>query len=766
MLSSGNATDFIVIPKITYQRFTTLKIAVCMLILILSNHATHAIDLGNVIKNTLGGSNKNNKHENALSKQELMDASTGTITTVDPAQRKAETTCDGIMARAVVLANEEKSEAFEERDKAIGEMATAIAALEEIKAKAVKIEMNAKHMEKERDEALNKLEEGLKAVKHDAEERIASAEKNAKASVEKALKEKEDTVNEITKATDEKVALARKEADEEQKKARNLVDAAEKDAFSRIKVIQAMAEEEITAARSTAQKKEEDLTKEIQLREKEVSDNAIKRIEQAQVESSDKVKNIEAKIIQERNDHKAKISKLMEEEKQKIEALEIKKKSEIENLKEQYISEYDKLQSETSHDIEVLKEKIVEKEKDFQIQMKKEAEKSSITLKSVRAEKDSIIKSLEERYSIYEKDATDAAIKAKKDFQAKLKEQMNASTRTIESLKSQIASKEKIAKDTIAKNDGDAQNKINTVRAETQKIRESLEMQIAVRDDQISNLTAIQNELEYNIVSLKETVVEWETLHNSQSYVNVTLILDDTIIFLNTVTSRIGAESVEAWKIVSAKSMDMYHNILEATEPHRHELNVLYKRHLQKYVNECANHINQAKSHPLYLDKIEPFAKDLKIVMRKNLKLARKKLKAAKIHSIKSLKSVSENIAKKNNEEIPIFVKVLSEKVAKDPERYYDLVIKVSLFMVFFILRRKIFRFIIGVLSFPFRCIWFFCPLKFLLKSKSNSVPEDSYTDNEDEANEVHIKVEDNSNGTQAIKNEENLHTHGRGEAQ
>ena len=107
--------------------------------LILANHEASAIDLNPLkIRSTSSHSvartnniNNNNNNNNRI----VADASTGTVTALAPGTEKEPVTCNEIMAKAVVIASEEKEAAIAERNDALLQATQATHIAQDLKSK-------------------------------------------------------------------------------------------------------------------------------------------------------------------------------------------------------------------------------------------------------------------------------------------------------------------------------------------------------------------------------------------------------------------------------------------------------------------------------------------------------------------------------------------------------------------------------------------------------------------------------------------------------
>ena len=217
--------------------------------LILSNHEASAIDL-NPLKirstsshsvartnNNVNNNNNNNNNNNRI----VADASTGTVTALAPGTEKEPVTCNEIMAKAVVIASEEKEAAIADRNDALLQATQATHIAQELKSKIDAALQEAKNATIE-----------YEAMKLMTNQLVDQAQEDASLKIQDLL---EQTHLEIKEANDLHVLL-KKDMELQHRLAMDemkLLSRQEKEATNQqIKSIQQESQEEINRAYSDA----------------------------------------------------------------------------------------------------------------------------------------------------------------------------------------------------------------------------------------------------------------------------------------------------------------------------------------------------------------------------------------------------------------------------------------------------------------------------------------------------------------------------------
>jgi chromosome segregation ATPase len=189
----------------TSRRHLKAPLLIALAVLFLAPFST-AIDLSNAFGGRKNGDKANQKPVDdavANAKQlvdEMNDASTGTITSYQPNREKEPVSCNDIMAKALVVANEEKAAVIEERDsvvKAASLLSDRIGDLEnQLKAANTQIETLKGALTEADGVTFAKLEE--ERAKSKEHMRMLSEDlANAKTKADREIKEMKDFVSEV-----------------------------------------------------------------------------------------------------------------------------------------------------------------------------------------------------------------------------------------------------------------------------------------------------------------------------------------------------------------------------------------------------------------------------------------------------------------------------------------------------------------------------------------------------------------------------------------
>lgn len=207
--------------------------------------------------------NKSNNNNNDEKNGYYVDASTGTVTALEPGTEKEPVTCNEIMAKAVVLASEEKEAAIQQRNLALAEATVATNRADEIstridaalaEAKNATIEYEAMKLyvdrlvdegkreaglkidavQKETAAALEEAHRDLEEKKTFWEQEAGRAMQDAKAQSQADKEEARDHIEQMRRKAEEEVALVNKEMDAVRDKAKAKID-----------MVQSKAEQEV-----------------------------------------------------------------------------------------------------------------------------------------------------------------------------------------------------------------------------------------------------------------------------------------------------------------------------------------------------------------------------------------------------------------------------------------------------------------------------------------------------------------------------------------
>mmetsp|Transcript_34152 Transcript_34152/g.50188 ORF Transcript_34152/g.50188 Transcript_34152/m.50188 type:complete len:821 (-) Transcript_34152:99-2561(-) len=553
------------------------------------------------------------------------DASTGTIVGA-----KKPDTCDGMMAKAVLVANEEKDVANAERDDALETARRAIEKAEETKTRNDQLLSDIKKAEELVVEtkvdaadtvSKNKAETIalIEAERNIAAEKVASAKKEALDATERAdsrIQAMENTFTELStnvkaeaaasiakieasatesiaenkKKTEEEIAAVKKESDFVKQDAKARIDQAKEEAASEIQKMKKETADEIERAKASA----EGTVSQIKEWGKQLEEDTASQIKTTRETADNQI----AAVIK---DAEATVSEVKKEADEQTRNAQARADTAIKNaLAEADMVKKESLESATKAQDEAVQ--AVAKAKDAATKAITE-EKADAAKAISKAQKDAsdavnLAKDMASKEIAKEKaDAADAISKARKDAADAVAGAEDASARGI--AKAQVdadAATSKVkseAADAVSKAEkaaGKAQDHANEVEAKNKALHEKIL-------DLKADIRKLEVELDHVHGVLSVTSKDLKQLQEKKHpYCNVTLIKEDSSRALNQVTAaadrRIRATLVKADRGMrsslvktASKATDISTSAADMVHPHFKRIQELYEEHLAETVN-------------------------------------------------------------------------------------------------------------------------------------------------------------------------------------
>lgn len=225
----------------------------------------------------------------------------------------------------------------------------------------------------------------------------------------------------------------------------------------------------------------------------------------------------------------------------------------------------------------------------------------------------------------------------------------------------------------------------------------------------------------------------WESIHSQQSYCNLTMISQNTKSSLKHASSRASILLSDSYTSTSFKaksiSSDYYTTFQTASMPYKEKLVDLYEEHAKEFVDEIIIPPIDQYVLPAYEEHVLPL---IEIASEKGKIIYQdvtEKAHVLKLRIVSEIENKSSLLLKLMKEEgIDTDYPILADTVKDIEENALYIVESIVQFMILlglFLLRRKIFRFVLYVVCAPFRMFWFFCPLRLILRPGKKTSKED-----------------------------------------
>ena len=700
--------------------------------------------------------NKNDKLD-AQSVQQLADASTGTITTTEPGKDREPTTCNEIMAKAVVVAGQEKTDALQMRDEALAETAKL----------TDKVEFLNKQVQDSTAEAKKTVIE-LEAMKLTMERLLSDEKDRSKKALDDKDAANEVIVNGIKNDMEALKKTLNQQMDEVKLDAKKQVEVADEEAKKRIaameeemEVAKVEAEKEIEATKNQSQLAiaagDDDAKKRIAAMEEEMEAAKVQAKEEIQATKDQSQKEIESIDV----NAKKQIASMKEEmeatkleAEKKIETTNIQTQKKIESMLADFKTQKEEIQKEASDNIETIKTdtqkeiKAMEKQvEDVKTEMKLLKESNKEEIKRITTENDEKLNNV-----IHEAHKQETEVYGKMEkHEDEMKKEMDAikkdaeivvadTLRTAEAEYKRLT--EKSEKD-IKRVLDEMEKTVKEKDAELEKNQHEADKKEKEMQSTIHTLNKewkASNDTSFSLDSkLSNTVKElayWKEVGSNPVYVNMTLIWDD----FSFTASRLAKET----KIQVQDSLDV---VVFETEkfmrPYVEQLKEIYDDKCKEFVDK---HIVPVvdKTTEKFNEHISPQLQNLQTLATKNLeKLQAKseilqgKIFSSLCHKVETYVGVILHYVEGSAtiyEKMPRSIILALENTEDDASNAVRVGLKITAIFVIYVMKYVILFFVWYFVKLPFRIFWFFCPLRLLFrKSKTKEGAKSSMSDDGDE---------------------------------
>jgi len=649
---------------------------VLLLVLLSSMHQhvnVNAIDIGNAIKNI----GKNNQSQSSSSstlittrhgkkdheqsqQQEMLDASTGTVTTMEPGKERQPVSCNEIMAKAVVLASEEKEIAFSERDDALHEAEIAVSRAELLEgqihsalAEAKNITIEYEALKLMTDRLVDDIKKSTKEQIQEKEEQNELIVLGVKKEMDQLEKVMEDKMENVRRNAKDEIDVANNEANKRIASVREEMKVLNENTILKIKEIEQEAKNQIEAMETKF------LTKEETLRV-----DSSKTITQIEEDAKAEVDEYKEQLIRLGRDMEA----LRQDTKEKIAKAKYEKEEAIQNAYAEF----------TAREVEAM-----ENANQVQEDAKNRIEENGKELDRIVAE---TYKSAQAEYARIQKETGEKIEKIVQDYEMAL----DAKEKELEKTKDDALMKQK-----------EMQSTIDSLNKELKKYKNTSSSLDA-------ELSETQKELKY-----------WKEIGMNPIHVNTTLIWQDAEILKTRAVTEAKLQTEKAFNNVLTKTttiMKPYSDKLKKIYNEKLKETVetilipIYTKNFSPLQRKVTQKFNEHMI-PLYkqfMNKSQLLKKQIFIQICKSLG----KTSGIILTTIKGSEAM-ENI-------VPLFVVSFLLNLEMDSSSFVAMVLKTIAFMMIYVFKWKLLSLLWKLIKLPFEIVWFLCPVRLLIGGKSS----------------------------------------------
>jgi len=628
----------------------------------------------------------------------LNDAATGTITTYHAGHEKEPVTCNEIMAKSLVTANEEKAAIAEERDSVVKAAALLSDRIDEL---TKQLDVSQKQIELMKEAISEAQAEGERKLKDNAatsNKHMAMMAEDLSSVQSKADKEVNDMKDAVAKAQQKSNDALKKEKENSELALQQLRETLE----TKIASIKEECYKEVL----DTQKDRNMHVNKAERRIKDVEDKAEADVQAAKKEAAAQVeqarKDAEERVTAIKTDAEAKKNELKEKNKNELIRLE----KELQQQSEQYRIEIFELKKKTGYDI-------------AQAHLAAEArvEKSHEDIKQHHKYAELRIKHATELAESKIKTAVDELESVKQNYIQALKNAHEKQKILTEELEQAKASRSDLTNEvTFWKETHESQSYCNLtlIRHDSGYIMtrgiESARGGLEVGQEYV--MRAIEGARE-SLEVAQEVMADFCV----KQFANVERLGKD-------ITQYIQKEMVPSIQstVNSAhqKAIALYdENIAGLVDK---KLIPVYNQHIYPVYNEQIQPAYEQHVAPL----VKTIEKEAAVVIKKSQEEAQKARSNAATLVKKSSTSAIKLIEEKEADSfLPLWILDMLEQSSQEGEVVVDTLFKGILIMVLILFRSRVY----GVIGFCFSCIWFFCPLRLLFR-QSKDVSSSSSSSN------------------------------------
>ena len=605
--------------------------------------------------------------------QAINDAATGTVKQTAPGSERPPNTCNEMMARAVVMANEERALAYDERDDAVNMAQKALQELGEANVK------------------LSSAQKKVLSIQTEIEE----LKESTSILVDKTKLEAQRLVNNI-----------RNETNFEMEKLQNSTTA-------QIEKYQQEKNDAINAAETKAATEIADYK---QKRDQEVADILNKT-------------DFEMEML--RNSTEAQIALYLKEKQDGIEAAALKAAKEIADYKAQRDQEVADIRTETKRQIDNSTQFVLEQQKMAQIQIANIKQEAKELVDAANAHAKAVELAANNTIIAVRKEAEDAIHAANLNATKHVEMANKLADEKLQEAKEAIHAANVNATKHVEMANKLADEKLQEAKDEIARLMEAVENIASERYGYAGRLSVALAELAFfkNLHSTQPycnmTLIKQESARTLEEFSAVVSQLAKKTLDTTTVTASQNFD--RATLLVKQTSQPHIEKLSKVAHPHLQKLREAYaKSPSKKIVDETL--------YPFYKNKVVPACHSTERLLKRGwneASILQHQLWKWTIKCVHDLASWELKMIEKNSQLqawTPSLILQFLHYVQENTEEWIILKILISLLITVFVLWKRIFQLIIAVILLPSQIAWFFCPLRILLAKPNTKIvkPEQS----------------------------------------
>mmetsp|Transcript_4370 Transcript_4370/g.9026 ORF Transcript_4370/g.9026 Transcript_4370/m.9026 type:complete len:800 (-) Transcript_4370:39-2438(-) len=676
---------------------------------------------------------------------DMNDASTGTITSYQPGREKEPVTCNDIMAKALVVANEEKAAVVTERDSVVKAASILSERIDDLDGQLQTAREKIDGLERKLKEADVEHAQKLEEAEAQAEQRIGDIKKDAEGARAKADAE----IVAVKEEMERSHTVAQSKLTAERERSVFNMDNLKNATAVRISKIEADCKEKLEAKEAFVEEKQKEMEEAIARKDAQVAEelaHAKDEIERVQmqakaeakkkdIEVSDKLAAAEKEVERIRKEAEEKMTLTQKIADEKVAAILSRVEGEKQSLVASTKLEIDNMEKAIQHERKQLEEKMAdlnarteaqinEKDRKLRLELDKkqnEVEKAKADAEQkIATEKENTRKELDKKQQEMDKAKSNAEEKiaaekewSRKELEKKQQEMENAAA--------------------------DAENKLMAEKEKNENAKELLREQaekasLKERElmSKIEHLTNVRSGLE-------KDVSYWVETHKSQGYCNVTLLREDSRRILSDVLQKartgLGQSEEIAKNAAKSASVEVGRQLQRAQSASSDGLMLvekeflprfqkfladaqkkaasLYAAHLAEIVNKQILPVYNQHFRPVYQEHFGPIVKLVNKEVEITIEKLRNQAEKARVKAVALVEETCSSAIRmikrnKRAEQRPAFVMNWLRDSSKDGTNFVENMWRALLILVVILCRPLIRAIIRKIMS----IIWFFCPLR------------------------------------------------------
>merc|ERR1711957_240584 len=428
------------------------------------------------------------------------------------------------------------------------------------------------------------------------------------------------------------------------------------------------------------------------------------RVNVIEVDAQKRIDNAQKKQENLEHDHKLSIANITQIATERVETAKTEANLQIEKISDDYIEKESIINAELQKVREEAEELVMQNSKENFEKVEKANELVKEQVATVHAEK----------------------LKVKNDAESSIAE-----------MKSQMKQDKHQTQEIVEKMKQETDIKTSNIIAERKMLESNLTGILLVQNAKVESLTQVIDQHQQQKIRYEREVEQWKDLHNSQSYINTTLVYHDSKDFMENVYYNIqdhcNTLSTNSLELLSQKlellrrKIALWYNYASnyastVTKPYLQKLTEYYEENFAKTVAEVFLPFYKSHIYPVYRNQLIPALMIVQKIAKKGLKETKilcKVLNVSLVDTTQHAAGFILDLVMNNTYFHWAQMFLFAIKFIHDEA---DLVVIASLRLValaiIFRARQFLLKLFLFVFFLPWRVIWFFCPLRFFVGCK------------------------------------------------